>query len=129
MQLALVLNRYECELVCDFAEYYHILDYKSITPGLAGMLLQGLRPESRTKMKLTNQKITLEQTLLAIIADGIKGLIFMQSKKKNKKLPESILNLLINGNKESKKFKGFKSGADFERSWQQITGVGHGKKG
>lgn len=126
MQLALVLNRYECELICDFAEYYHILDIKSIDPGLAGTLLQGLRPESRTKMKLNNQKITLDQTLLAIIADGVKGLIFLISKKKNKKLPESILNLLINGKNDSKQCKGFKSGADFERSWRKITGVGHG---
>ena len=128
MQLALVLNRYESELICDFAEYYHILDYKSIEPGLAGVLLQGLRSESRTKMKLNNQKITLDQTLLAIIADGVKGLIFLLSKKKYKKLPESILKLLINGKEGSKKYKGFESGADFERSWQKITGVGHGKK-
>lgn len=128
MQLALVLNRYECELICDFAEYYHILDYKSIEPGLAGVLLQGLRSDSRTKMKLNNQKITLDQTLLAIIADGVKGLIFILSKKKNKKLPESILKLLINGKEDSKKYKSFESGADFERSWQKITGVGHGKK-
>ena len=127
--LALVLNKYESELICDFAEYYHILDYRSIEPGLAGVLLQGLRPESRTKMKLTNQKITLEQTLLAIIADGIKGLIWMNSKKKNKKVPESILKLLIKGNKETTQFKGFESSVDFEKSWQKITGVGHGKKG
>ena len=122
------MNRYESELICDFAEYYHILDYKSIEPGLAGVLLQGLRPESRTKMKLTNQKITLEQTLLAIIADGVKALIFMLSKKKGKKLPESILKLLINGKNKTKQFKGFESSADFERSWRKITGVGHGKK-
>ena len=80
-------------------------------------------------MKLNNQKITLEQTLLAIIADGIKGLIWMNSKKKNKKLPESILKTLIDGKKETKKCKGFESAADFEKSWQRITGVGHGKKG
>lgn len=79
-------------------------------------------------MKLTNQKITLEQTLLAIIADGIKGLIWMNSKKKNKKIPESILKLLIKGNKETTQFKGFESSVDFEKSWQKITGVGHGKK-
>ena len=126
MQLALVLQRYECELICDFAEYYHILDYKSIDPGLAGILLQGLKPESRTKMKLSNQKLTLEQTLLAIIADGVKGLIYQNSKKKGKKLPESILNLLINGKKDTKKYKSFKSGADFEKNWRKITGVGHG---
>lgn len=123
------MNRYESELICDFAEYYHILDYKSIEPGLAGVLLDGLRPESRTKMKLNNQKITLEQTLLAIIADGIKGLIYQNSRKKNKKVPESILKILINGKNESKLSKGFESAADFEKSWQRITGVGHGKKG
>ena len=127
MQLALVLNRYESELICDFVEYYHILDYKSINPGLAGTLLYGLRPESRTKMKLNNQKLTLDQTLLAIISDGISCLIWQNGKDKKAKKPNSILKLLLNDKKESnKKCKGYNSGADFERDWKRITGVGHG---
>lgn len=127
MQLALVLNKYESELICDFAEYYHILDYKSIEPGLAGVLLQGLRPESRTKMKINNQEITLDQTLLGIICDGISNLVWMKVGAKKSKRPKSILKLLINKN-EPKKFKGFDSSEDFENSWKRITGVGHGKK-
>ena len=126
MQLALVLNRYESELICDFAEYYHILDYKSIDPGLAGILLQGLKPDSRTKMKLSNQKLTLEQTLLAIISDGITCLVWMKNKKKKTSKPKSILKLLLNDKEETKKCKGYNSGADFERDWKRITGVGHG---
>jgi len=120
------LNRYESELICDFAEYYHILDYKSIEPALAGVLLQGLRPESRTKMKLNNQKLTLDQTLLAIISDGISNLVWLQGKRKKSNKPKSILNLLLDEKHEIKEYKGFESAADFERSWQRITGVGHG---
>ena len=120
------MNKYESELICDFAEYYHILDYKSITPGLAGILLEGLRSDSRTKMKMAKMKLTVEQTLLATIADEIKISIWQQSPKKNKKKPESILNLLINGKNEPDKLKGFNSGADFDRYWRKITGVKNG---
>lgn len=119
------MNKYESEFICDFVEYYHIIDYKSISPELAGVLLEGLRPESRTKMKMANQKLNLNQILLATIADEIKLLIWMQGRKKSKK-PESILNLLINGKNEPNKCKGFNTSADFERYWQKITGVGHG---
>lgn len=126
MQLALVLNRYECEFICDLAEYYHILDYKSINPGLAGVLLQGLKPESRTKMKLSKQKLTIEQTLLAIIADGVTYLVWMNGNKKKTNKPKSILNLLLEDKEKPNKCKGFKSAAEFERTWQKITGVGHG---
>lgn len=119
------MKRYESELICDFAEYYHILDYKSITPCLAATLLEGLKPESRTKMKLTNQKLTVEQILLATIADEIKLLVWMQGRKKNSKKPESLLNLLINGKNEPNKCKGFNSGADFDKYWRKITGVKH----
>lgn len=75
-------------------------------------------------MKMSKQKLTVEQILLATIADEIKLLIWMQGRKKSKK-PESILNLLINGKQEPNKCKGFNSTSDFERYWQKITGVGH----
>lgn len=119
------MNKYESELICDFAEYYHILDYKSITPGLAGILLEGLKPESRTKSKLTKQKLTIEQILLATIADQLKFYIWAQGKRKGKK-PEPILDLLLNGKDESNKCKGFNTSSDFEKYWQRITGVHHG---
>ncbi len=118
------MKRYESEFICDLAEYYHIYDYRTISPGLAAILLEGLRSESRTKMKMSKQKLTVEQILLATIADEIKLLIWMQGRKKSKK-PESILNLLINGKQEPNKCKGFNSTSDFERYWQKITGVGH----
>ena len=77
-------------------------------------------------MKMANQKLTVEQILLATIADEIKINIWMQSTKKNKKKPESILNLLLNGKNETNKCKGFNSGADFDKYWRKITGVKHG---
>ena len=101
------------------------MDYKSISPEMAGILLEGLRPESRIKMKLSKQKLTVEQILLATIADEMKLFIWMQGRKKTKK-PESILNILLNGKQEPNKCKGFDSPKDFEKYWQKITGVSHG---
>lgn len=77
-------------------------------------------------MKMANQKLTVEQILLATIADEMKINIWMKNPKKNKKKPESILNLLINGKHEPDKLKGFNSGADFDRYWRKITGVKNG---
>lgn len=76
-------------------------------------------------MFLTNQKITLEQSLLAIIADDLNFLAWTKTKDAedgfNK--PESILDLLKNGPKE-KEIMAFDSLEEFEQERQRILGGG-----
>lgn len=84
------------------------------------MLLSGLRAESRTKMKMANLKLTLDQILLATIADEIK--LLMRRKKKDSFV--SILDLLLNGEKE-KECKGFNTPLEYENYWHKVTGVHH----
>ena len=126
MQLALVLQKYESELICDFAEYYHIYDIKSITPELAAILLNGLKPESRIKSKLSKRKLSLDQMLLAMISDELRMHIWSQGGKKRGKKPNSVLDMLLNENVEPNKCRGFNTSSDFERYWHKVTGVKHG---
>lgn len=116
MQLAFVLNKYEGELICDFAEYYHVLNYKELAPELAAILLVGLRNDSRVMMKKSGQKLTIEQTLLASIADATTYSLWMQRRGKGKK-PTSILSILTKDNQN--KCIGFNTGKDFEREWKR----------
>lgn len=123
MQLAFVLNKYEGELICDFAEYYHVLNYKEISPELAAIFLVGLRNDSRVVMAKSGTKLTTEQTLLATIADAATYSLWMQGRCKGKK-PKSILSLLTK-DKQSKCI-GFNSGKEFDKEWKRR--MNHGKE-
>lgn len=121
MQLAFVLNKYEGELICDFAEYYHVLNYREISPELAAIFLVGLRNDSRVKMAKYGQKLTLEQTLLGTIADATTFSLWMQGRGKGKK-PTSIMSILTKD--KPNKCVGFNSGKEFEREWKRR--INHG---
>ena len=54
----------ESALICDFAETYHILDYRALPLKLAAVLACGLRDDSRIKMKLAGMKLNPETMLL-----------------------------------------------------------------
>ena len=71
-------------------------------------------------MKMSNSKLSLDQILLATIADEIK--LLMRRKKKDKF--NSILDLLLNGEKE-KECKGFNTSLEYENYWHKVTGVHH----
>lgn len=47
-------------------------------------LVFGLRDDSRTKMKLSNSKITIEQTLYAMIVDELRFISWTYSKEAHK---------------------------------------------
>ena len=65
----------EDALTCDFAETYHLLDMRELRPEKAAVLACGLSPSSRIMMKLGDRELTIEQTLLAGIADRLTILI------------------------------------------------------
>lgn len=125
MVLTLCMAKYEGELICDFAEYYHIYDYKGLLPEMAATLLVGLRDSSRVKMALAGAKITTEQYLLARIVDELSILVWFGSedgaKKRNR--PESITALILGEKKKSKDdVVAFQTADDFKQRWSEITG-------
>jgi len=74
------------------------------------VLFLGLGDNSRTKKKLRGDRLTLEQTLLAMIADGINFLCWSKTKdaQKGKNKPKSILDTLRGVEKE-KEVEAFKT--------------------
>ena len=69
----------EDALICDLAETYQIYDYKSLPAYMVATFSVGLRENSRIKMKLSNQPITLNtQTQISYSTASI------NTKKKHK---------------------------------------------
>lgn len=84
------------ELVCDFAEIYHIYDYRSLPARLAATYAAGLRQDSRIKMKMSGSKLRLDEMLLALIADTLAIMAWQNTKdgQHNRNKPKSILTAL-----------------------------------
>lgn len=118
MFLAFCLAKGEDEVICDLAETYHILYYKRLPPSLVATLVIGLSDSSRIKRKISGMKLTLEQSLLALIADGINTRIWQNSKdgQKNRNRPDSILRKLMGTDKKIKhELMSFRTPEEYER--------------
>lgn len=105
----------EDELVCDLAETYQIYNYEELPPSLVATLSVGLRDNSRIKMKIAGQTLTLEQTLMCFAVDILQYNLWIKTKDgaKGRNRPESILKKLTD--KEPKEeLETFSSEADFE---------------
>lgn len=71
----------EDALICDFAETYHIYNYKSLPVTLVATLASGLRDDSRIKLKLNKQRVSNTDLLLSVIADRLGLLLSMYTGK------------------------------------------------
>ena len=105
----------EDSLICDFAETYHILDYKALPPTMAGVLACGLRPDSRIKMLMSGQSVNTDTMLRAGILDRLSVLTWQNTEdgQKGNNYPEMVLPSLMGEKKESNNLS-FDSGADFD---------------
>ena len=85
---------------------------------MVATLVVGLDDSSRIKRKITGAKLTLEQTLLAVIADEINIRVWQQTKdgQKGKNRPESIYKKLVGLDKKQKdELKSFETIEEYER--------------
>ncbi len=111
----------ETALVSDFAEYYHIYDWRSLPLKTASQLAAGLRPYSRSYMYEAGVKADLTDSLLAYIHDDLQALIYQHAGKHAKK-PEFISKKVIYGEKKpSDDLIKFDSGDDFDKAWKELT--------
>ena len=108
-------------MICDLAEYYHILNYQEYPSDLVGTLVFGLSKESRTKMKLFGQKITMTEFLLARIADELRDQSWARSKdgQRGRNRPKHLLDQLLGLNKKEQ-YATFETMEEFERMWEEI---------
>lgn len=116
-----MLRTDEDALICDFAQYYHVLNYRSLPAMLAATFLCGLPDDSRCKMKITGRGATIEQLMLAMIYDGINWLCWAQTKDAahGRNRPKSLHDQLVNANKQDDKPMSFSSAEEFEAAWRE----------
>ena len=125
ISLAGAIAEAEDELICDFAECYHIYDYQALPLQTAAVLFSGLGEDSRTIQKLSGFSYDTKTYLLAAIADRLSLLVWFQTKdgQKGRNRPASFVEQL-NGTKDKEEYeiKSFRSAeeldaalAEFER--------------
>lgn len=120
MALAYMIALDEDSLICDFAETYHILDFRALSAHQAAVLACGLRAESRIMQSMAGLNIPVNTLLLSTIADALKILVWQNTKDgaRGKNRPGSILSTLLGENEESEEEKGFSTAADFD-AWRK----------
>ena len=111
----------EDALTCDFAETYHILNWRGLPARYAAVLACGLRENSRIRMVMSGQKQTAERILQAAGVDALNMLVWMQTKDaaKNWNRPKSILKEMLE-DPDVPEIVAFESGEAFEKERQAI---------
>ncbi len=117
-----MINFDEDALICDFAETYHIYDYKSLSCKKAGVLACGLRSDSRVMMGLSGCATTTDQMLLASVVDNTRLIAWLQSEDgvNGTNRPKSILAQMMG--EPEKGVVAFTSGKEFSDEWKRLTG-------
>ena len=116
----------EDALICDFAETYHITDYRSLPLRTAATLSAGLRANARINLKAAGMPVALDTILLAAISDRIDAIKYgLASEQDRKQKPVSLVESLIGGKTEQKNENGamvFSSIDDFKKAYAQAQG-------
>lgn len=88
-----MIKRNEDALICDFAETYHVLDYRGLPLKLAATLAAGLPSDSRIKRYIGGQKQKTDTILLAATVDALNTLVWFKTEdgQKGRNRPVSVL--------------------------------------
>lgn len=88
----------------------------------AAALCSGLKPDSRTKMRLLGLTVPYNTYLLAGILDGINWLVWSKTEngQKNANKPKSILQELTKD--EQTELQTFKTGEEFMKAREKLLG-------
>lgn len=121
-----MINTDEEALICDFAETYHIYNYRSLPLHMVGIYACGLRQDSRIIMAMSKTKLTADQTLLAMISDNTRMLAWLNSADgmRGVNRPKSLVEMLLGNVKQnvSSGIEAFETGQDFDDEWRRLTG-------
>ena len=106
------------------AEYYGVFDWRALPIKTAATLCAGLRPESRTKQRLSGLFVRQDTIFLASIFDQVNVLRWMQTidAQKGRNRPEPILPVIlgIDKNTQAGEVLLFDSGEEFERARERL---------
>lgn len=122
MIMASMVATDETALICDFAETYHILDYKGLPLRLAAALASGLRDGSRIKMAMSGATIGSDTALLAAAVDRLSLLVWSKTKdaEKNRNKPKSMLAMLLKDDGPKDDLEKFDTAEEFEAARKRI---------
>ena len=109
-------------LICDFAETYHVFDYKSLPVRLAAILAVGMGEDSRIKKKMRGDRISRQESILAMVFDLLQEYMWALGGR-NTDRPGSLLDVLNGEEAERKKaVKGFSTPEEFKEARRRIIG-------
>lgn len=121
-----MINTDEEALICDFAETYHIYNYRSLPLHMAGIYACGLRQDARIIMAMSKTKLTADQTMLAMISDNTRMLAWLNSADgmRGVNRPKSLVEILLGNVKQNvtSGIEAFETGQDFDDEWRRLTG-------
>lgn len=111
-----MLKTDEDAVICDLAETYLIYNYKELPPVTVALFCDGLRDDSRIKLKMSGQRVSMDTLLLASIVDRLSILVWSKTKdgQKGRNQPKSIVDS-INKPIREKEGMSFNTGEEFEK--------------
>lgn len=115
----------EQALICDFAETYHVFDYKALPVTTAALLASGLRENSRIKMILAGITVSQDTLLLASAVDALHVLVWTKTKdaQHGRNRPKSIAQALLKKSEPIKdRIAVFGTPEEFERALSNAKG-------
>ncbi len=110
-------------LICDFAETYHIYDFKSLPAKLAAILAMGMRDDSRIKKRLRGDRLSREEGIMAMIYDLLSEYMWALGGKENP-APKSMY-LMLSGEEEPEEksaVRGFSTPEEYEEERKKLIG-------
>ncbi len=117
----------EDALICDLAETYQIFDYKQLPITKVAVFACGLRNNARIKLLMTDQKVTIDELLLAKISDALNILVWFKTEdgQSNKNRPVSLVEQFMGRIEQEKETIGFESGTAFDELRNRLVGGGN----
>jgi hypothetical protein len=115
----------EDALICDLWETYQVTDWRALPLQTAAVLAFGLSGDSRIKKAISKAPAyDLSDILLAVIADGVKLLAWMQTRdgQKGRNRPASITSKMTEVEKP-KDYKTFDTAEAFEAARARALGI------
>lgn len=115
----------EDAVVCDLAETYNIFNYRDMPPIMVAIFCNGLRDDSRIKLVMSKQKVSLDTMLLASAVDRLSVLVWAKTKdgQKGRNQPKSIVDS-INKPIRIRDEVSFSTSEEFELAKSKILGEG-----
>lgn len=119
-----MINEDEDALICDLAEIYNIHDYKQLPLTKVAVFANGLKDDSRIKLKLNGQKLPVDTLLLMGLVDRLSILLWSRTQDGHKGQNRPTMLLGPSTKVESNDFVIFDSGEDFEKVRNNLIKAG-----